>query len=120
MDNRFTLLQRRTALKLACESCAVCSRGQSRKLLAASLLLGPGTAFLSRRVAGLDEQSGYGPLAPATDLETGFRLLRLPAGFQYRSFGWTASRLRTAAPHPICTTAWASFRRSTGVGIHWC
>lgn len=33
--------------------------------------------------------SGYGPLAPARDLNTGLPLLRLPEGFSYTSFGWT-------------------------------
>ena len=76
---------------------AVISR---RKLVAASILLGTGTAFLSRRAAGLDEQSGYGPLAPAADLETGLPLLRLPAGFQYRSFGWTGEPMADGSPTP--------------------
>ena len=71
-----------------------------RKLLAASILLGTGTTFLSRRAAGLDEQSGYGPLAPATDLETGLPLLKLPAGFQYRSFGWAGEPMADGSPTP--------------------
>lgn len=34
-------------------------------------------------------ESPYGPLFPTADLSTGLELLRLPAGFRYRSFGWT-------------------------------
>ena len=34
-------------------------------------------------------ESPYGPLFPTADLTTGLTLLRLPAGFHYRSFGWT-------------------------------
>jgi secreted PhoX family phosphatase len=33
--------------------------------------------------------SPYGPLAPVADLATGLPLLQLPAGFAYRSTGWT-------------------------------
>jgi secreted PhoX family phosphatase len=33
--------------------------------------------------------SPYGPIAPVADLATGLPLLMLPAGFSYRSHGWT-------------------------------
>lgn len=33
--------------------------------------------------------AGYGPLAPVNDETTGLPFLQLPAGFRYRSFGWT-------------------------------
>jgi hypothetical protein len=36
---------------------------------------------------------GYGPLFPTLDDTTGLALLRLPAGFRYRSFGWTGDAL---------------------------
>jgi len=32
--------------------------------------------------------SPYGPVAPTTDLNTGLKLLQLPAGFSYRSISW--------------------------------
>jgi secreted PhoX family phosphatase len=71
-----------------------------RKLLAASVLLGAGTPFMARRAAGFDEQFGYGPLAPASDRETGLPLLKLPEGFEYRSFGWTGEPMEDGSPTP--------------------
>jgi uncharacterized protein len=34
-------------------------------------------------------QSPYGPVAPVNDLTTGLPLIQLPAGFSYKSYGWT-------------------------------
>lgn len=45
-------------------------------------------------------ESGYGPLRPMRDLNTGLPLLRLPAGFSYRSFGWTGDPLTDGTPTP--------------------
>jgi len=36
---------------------------------------------------------GYGPLAPVRDEVSGLRLLELPEGFRYSSFGWTGDPL---------------------------
>lgn len=43
---------------------------------------------------------GYGPLAPVADQATGESWLKLPAGFSYRSFGWTGSPLADGSPTP--------------------
>lgn len=48
-------------------------------------------ALLARR-AGASElpySDDYGPVAPVNDLTTGLPLIALPAGFSYRSYGWT-------------------------------
>src|SRR5687767_9334394 len=37
--------------------------------------------------------SPYGPVAPVRDLATGLELLKLPEGFQYRSFAWTGDMM---------------------------
>lgn len=44
--------------------------------------------------------SPYGPVAPVADLSTGLPLLQLPAGFTYRSHGWTGDPLRDGRPTP--------------------
>lgn len=44
--------------------------------------------------------SPYGPIAPVADLETGLPLLQLPAGFSYRSFGWTGDPMKNGQPTP--------------------
>ncbi len=48
--------------------------------------LGP---FMARRAEGAAIPSPYGPLAPTIDESTGLPLLRLPAGFRYKSYSWT-------------------------------
>lgn len=83
--------------------------GVSAKLGVASLplssmLLGACSSGKSetqlRKQAGLD---GYGPLQACPDENTGLMLLKLPAGFRYRTFGWTGTELqggfRTPAAH---------------------
>ena len=58
-------------------------------------------ALLARAAAGAPQgprgRSGYGPLVPTPDETTGLPLIRLPQGFQYRTFGWTGDPL-TEAP----------------------
>jgi hypothetical protein len=44
--------------------------------------------------------SPYGPIAPVADLSTGLPLLQLPAGFSYRSYGWTGDPMRDGRPTP--------------------
>ena len=44
--------------------------------------------------------SPYGPIAPVADLETGLPLLQLPAGFSYRSQGWTGDIMSDGRPTP--------------------
>jgi len=43
---------------------------------------------------------GYGPLAPVLDETTGLPLLRLPAGFRYRTFGWARDLMLDGRPTP--------------------
>ena len=42
----------------------------------------------------------YGPLQPAFDEATGLPLLKLPEGFQYKTFGWAGDPLRDGTPTP--------------------
>lgn len=42
----------------------------------------------------------YGPLLPAKDLETGLPLIRLPAGFEYRSYSWAGDPMTTGGATP--------------------
>ncbi len=42
----------------------------------------------------------YGPLAPVNDLSTGLPLLMLPAGFSYKSYGWTGDLMANGQPTP--------------------
>ena len=42
----------------------------------------------------------YGPIAPVNDQSTGLPLLQLPAGFQYKSFGWTGDTMLDGRPCP--------------------
>ncbi|MDO9165414.1 MAG: DUF839 domain-containing protein [Rhodoferax sp.] len=47
--------------------------------------------------------SPYGPVAPVNDMSTGLPLIQLPAGFSYKSYGWTgdvmSDGLLTPAAH---------------------
>ena len=63
-------------------------------------------AMLARRnaeAAELPYSDDYGPVAPVNDLTTGLPLIALPAGFTYRSFGWTGQPMsdgqRTPGSH---------------------
>lgn len=44
--------------------------------------------------------SPYGPIAPVNDLSTGLPLLQLPAGFTYKSYGWTGDLMANGKPTP--------------------
>ncbi|WP_382322228.1 hypothetical protein ACFJI0_21330 [Hydrogenophaga sp. UC242_53] len=44
--------------------------------------------------------SPYGPVSPVNDMTTGLPLLQLPAGFSYRSHGWTGDAMSDGFPHP--------------------
>ena len=44
--------------------------------------------------------SPYGPIAPAMDVSTGLELLQLPAGFTYKSYGWTGDPMGDGRPTP--------------------
>ncbi|WP_206054932.1 alkaline phosphatase PhoX [Nitrosococcus wardiae] len=43
---------------------------------------------------------GYGPLTLKKDLSTGLKLLALPEGFEYQSFGWTGQTMTDGRPTP--------------------
>lgn len=44
--------------------------------------------------------SPYGALSPVADQTTGLPLLQLPAGFSYRSYGWTGDPMSDGRPTP--------------------
>lgn len=44
--------------------------------------------------------SPYGPAAPVNDLVTGLPLIELPAGFSYKSYGWTGDIMSDGLPTP--------------------
>lgn len=44
--------------------------------------------------------SPYGPIAPVNDLVTGLPLLKLPAGFSYKSYGWKGDTMSNGLPCP--------------------
>ena len=83
-------------------------RWSRRRLLSASALgaialAAPLQRLLARQTAaspatGPGER--LGPLAPVADEATGLPLLRLPAGFRYRSFGWTGDPMDDGTPTP--------------------
>ncbi|MFC4309305.1 alkaline phosphatase PhoX [Steroidobacter flavus] len=63
-------------------------------------------AMLARRevsAAELPYSDDYGPVAPVNDLTTGLPLIALPAGFTYRSYGWSGQPMadgqRTPGAH---------------------
>ncbi len=91
---RRPLLPRRELLKGSAAAMAIGATGSlgalySRQALAAGnpLALSPVT-------------SPYGPVAPVNDLSTGLPLLQLPAGFRYKSFGWTGDLMIDGQPCP--------------------
>ncbi len=53
------------------------------------------TPRLSRSVTG-----PYGPLRPVADLETGLPLIRLPEGFEYRTYSWAGDPMTNGEPTP--------------------
>jgi uncharacterized protein len=73
--------------------------GATRAGLGASLPLGSLLGLAGCREhrpeseAAKSASSGYGALQPARDETTGAYLLKLPAGFRYRTLGWAGSKL---------------------------
>lgn len=57
----------------------------------------------------------YGELRPVRDRTTGLELLKLPAGFQYVSFGWTNDRMSDGRPTPGAHDGMAAFATRRGV-----
>ena len=73
-------------------------------------------AFQARLSAGDSLRAvGYGPLAPAVDQTTGLRLLELPAGFRYLSFGWTGDPMAIGTPIPARHDGMAAFTAKDGL-----
>ena len=63
------------------------------------------TALHSRRASGAPRASQfvegpYGPLHEVRDLETGLPLIRLPEGFEYRTYSWAGDPMTNGAPTP--------------------
>lgn len=77
-----------------------------RRLLGRALALGGAAALtpLARLLAAAGKPEaivgGYGQLRPVKDLTTGQRLLELPPGFSYRTFGWAGDPLADGTPTP--------------------
>ncbi len=82
--------------------------GAARAGLGASLPLGSLLGLVACRERGrkngaevVSPRVGYGPLQPTADETTGKNLLALPAGFRYRTLGWTGSILADGSRTPI-------------------
>jgi uncharacterized protein len=58
--------------------------------------------------------SPYGPVAPVNDLSTGLPLLQLPAGFRYKSFGWSGDPMLNGQPTPDRHDGMAVMRSRAG------
>ena len=56
--------------------------------------------LLTRSAQGFFSTEGYGALAPIRDETTGLRLISLPAGFRYQSFGWRKDNLTAGGRTP--------------------
>lgn len=56
-------------------------------------------------------ESPWGPLMPIPDEATGLPLLRLPAPFRYRSFGWTGDPMEKGIPTPALHDGMAVIRK---------
>jgi secreted PhoX family phosphatase len=72
---------------------------------AALALAGPFAGLLARAAGAAAPSAaatdlGYGPLVPAVDATTGETLLRLPAGFRYRTFGEVGSTMTDGLVSP--------------------
>jgi uncharacterized protein len=75
--------------------------------VAASSFAAPAFAALARQSAlgpigkqTVSAASPYGDIAPVNDLSTGLPLLQLPAGFSYKSFGWTGDPMTDGRSTP--------------------
>ena len=68
-------------------------------LAALSALHGRNAVASTSTVTSLVD-SPYGPVAPVNDLTTGLPLLMLPAGFSYKSYGWTGDLMANGKATP--------------------
>ncbi len=60
--------------------------------------------------------SPYGEIAPVADEATGLPLLALPAGFSYRSYGWTGDPMADGRPTPGSHDGMAVVGRGRSLG----
>ncbi len=58
------------------------------------------TARIARGEVSALKSKGYGLLQPVADEVTGLKLLQLPEGFRYLSFGWTGEPMADGTPTP--------------------
>ncbi|MGE3273766.1 MAG: PhoX family phosphatase [Vicinamibacterales bacterium] len=76
-------------------------------------MAGPLEALLGRvaEARSLDGllTDGFGPLSPVRDEATGLRLLQLPKGFRYTSFGWIGDRMDNGRQTPGYHDGMAAF-----------
>ena len=63
--------------------------------------------------------AGYGALRETRDISTGLRLLSLPRGFEYASFGWTGDALRDGSATPRAHDGMAVVDAEFGRGRRW-
>lgn len=75
------------------------------RLASGATAVAVGSAFtqLGERVAfanATETDTGFGPLIPTNDQSSGLPLIKLPDGFEYRSFGWTNESLDDGTPTP--------------------
>lgn len=79
---------------------------QGSGVLAASTFVGTMSALHARNALAatgkqtVSAMSPYGPIAPVNDLVTGLPLLQLPAGFSYKSYGWTGDVMTSGGATP--------------------
>ena len=101
MSNRHNLIDRRSFLGSA-------TIGSSALLaaLAGRLTEGATTSVL--------RGSDYGPLSPAFDRRDGVARLALPAGFEYRSFGWEGDIMSDGLLTPRAHDGMAAFATRNG------
>ncbi|MFN7519745.1 MAG: alkaline phosphatase PhoX, partial [Lysobacteraceae bacterium] len=67
---------------------------------AAAVGLSPFGRLLAQAGLPSGRVAGFGPLAPVADATTGLPLLMLPAGFTYRTFGWSTTPMDDGRPTP--------------------
>ena len=72
-------------------------------------------AEAARRYGRAPATDGYGPLAPVADQVTGLPLVQLPAGFRYRSMGWTGDPLEGGLTTPPAHDGMAAFAAADGL-----
>jgi secreted PhoX family phosphatase len=73
-------------------------------LMMGGLAAAPFQALLARQAHGAPTRAAaspdYGALLPAVDETTGLKLIRLPEGFSYATFGWAGDPLSDGTPTP--------------------